>query len=313
MKFQGKEVQTLFLESDLGANLHKRGAAKGPARLFDHWKNSFFSSLQPKAFSGEIPQEDRWTEAHHIPAISRFQEAAADEIAHILNQGKFPLIFSGDHSNASATLAGITRAYPYQRTGVLWIDAHADIHTPFTTPSGNMHGMPLALALAEDNVPCWNRKPHEDVVRYWNQMKNIGGRTPMIQPSELYLFELRDLESEEWAILRRLGIRHLSATERKKQSFEKVVIQLLHWASSFPQLYVSFDIDAMDSILVPGTGTPVSGGLSKEEAILLLKSLLQLPNLICFEVTEINPSIESTVTLNTVGEVLIDSLGQVLV
>lgn len=134
----------------------------------------------------------------------------------------------------------------------------------------------------------------------------------MIHPMEICLFELRDLESEEWAIINRLGIKTVTALERRKLPFEMVVHQLCEWALSFPHLYVSFDIDALDLTLVPGTGTPVAGGLQYEEAKLLLQRLFSLPNLTTLEVTEINPNIEKDKTLHLIHQLLTETLAPYL-
>ena len=109
----------------------------------------------------------------------------------------FPLVLSGDHSIGGATISGIKMAKPNSRLGVIWIDAHADLHTPYTTPSGNVHGMPIAIAINEDNMECAVHEVDPETVGYWNQLKNMGNKEPKVLQEDSVCMYLRDHEKEE--------------------------------------------------------------------------------------------------------------------
>jgi arginase len=183
-------------------------------------------------------------------------------------------------------------AHPERRLGVIWIDAHADLHSPYTTPSGNMHGMPLAISLAEDNIKSKVHQPDAQVVEQWNNLKKLGGIQPKIQAQDLVFIGLRDTEKQEDEIIKRHGIKVITVQEVRKRGVEQTVRQALLALQHCDDIYISFDVDSLDSSISRGTGTPVANGLKEREAEDLMASLMQNHKICCFEITEVNPTLD---------------------
>ncbi len=232
--------------------------------------------------------------AHYVDALLPIYDRLAATVADVLQEGGFPICLTGDHSTGGALIAGIKRAFPDQRLGVIWVDAHADLHSPYTTPSGNMHGMPLAIALDVDNLEHQRNDPHSETRAHWETLQAMGGVQPMLKPQDLVFIGLRSYEAEEAYLIREHEIRHHGVEGARRQGMEAVTQQVLRELSDCDQLFVSFDVDSMDPKLVgDGTGTPVPGGFSEGEAGQLLHKLLRDPRVIAFEVTEVNPTLDT--------------------
>jgi arginase len=232
--------------------------------------------------------------AHHVEALVSIYDQLAGTVADVLLEGNFPICLTGDHSTGGALVAGIKRAFPDQRLGVIWVDAHADLHSPYTTPSGNMHGMPLAIALDVDNLEHQRNNPHPQTRALWEELQAMGGIQPMVQPQDLVFVGLRSYEAEEAYLIREHEIRHYGVEASRRQGMKAVARQILEELSACDQLFVSFDVDSMDPVLVgDGTGTPVSGGFTEEEARMLLHGLLRDPRVVAFELTEMNPTLDT--------------------
>lgn len=204
----------------------------------------------------------------------------------------FPVILSGDHSNAGGTIAGIKMAKPKSKLGAIWIDAHADLHTPYTTPTGNMHGMPLATAIAEDNEECKVHEIDQNTKRLWEQLKNMGKISPKILPEDIVLISLRDYEKEEKALIEKYGIKVITTNEVRRNGAESVCRKVLRYLSDCTDIYVSFDVDSLDSSISKGTGTPVSNGLKEREVEDIISKFMQNRKICCFEITEVNPTLD---------------------
>ncbi|GAA4455919.1 arginase [Rurimicrobium arvi] len=230
--------------------------------------------------------------AKRIHGVHTMYERVSAAVCETIKSGIFPVVFAGDHSTAGGTIAGIKMANPKRRLGVIWIDAHADLHTPYTSPSGNMHGMPLATALAVDNLEHKVHNPDAKTVDIWNKLKNMGKIEPKINPEDLVFIALRDYEKEEEAILKKYGIKVVPVQEVRRKGVENVVRQTLAHLSKCEDIYVSFDVDSLDSSISRGTGTPVSNGLKEKEAEDLIAALMQNYKICCIEVTEVNPTLD---------------------
>jgi arginase len=204
----------------------------------------------------------------------------------------FPLVISGDHSTAGGTIAGIKFAKPKSRLGVIWIDAHADLHTPYTTPSGNLHGMPLSASIGEDNEESKVHDLDEKTKKDWNQLKNFGNISPKVLPEDIVFISLRDFEKEEKYLIDKYGMKVITTGEFRKRGVENVVRALTKLLNDCTDIYVSFDVDCLDSSISKGTGTPVSNGLREREAEDLVSKLMQNPKICCFEITEVNPTLD---------------------
>jgi arginase len=230
--------------------------------------------------------------AKRIHGVYTMYERVSTAVAETLKSGLFPVVFAGDHSTAGGTIAGIKIANPKKRLGVIWIDAHADLHTPYTSPSGNMHGMPLATALGVDNLENRVHNPDAKTIDIWNKLKNIGKLEPKINPEDLVFIALRDYEKEEEALIKKLGIKVITVQEVRRKGVESIVRQTLAHLGKCEDIYVSFDVDSLDSSISRGTGTPVSNGLKEKEAEDLIAALMQNYKICCIEVTEVNPTLD---------------------
>jgi len=219
-------------------------------------------------------------------------EKISKSVSECIKGNFFPVVLSGDHSNALGTIAGIKQAKPKSKLGVIWIDAHADMHTPYTTPSGNMHGMPLAAALAEDNKEASIHELDEKTANQWEQLKKLGKVNQMVLPEDVVFISLRDYEKEEKALIEKHGIKVITTAEVRRIGAENVSRKVLRYLSDCTDIYVSFDVDSLDSSISKGTGTPVSNGLKEREAEDLISKFMQNRKICCFEITEVNPTLD---------------------
>src|SRR3978361_326540 len=179
-----KNIKIIEVPSEIGAGT--RGASLGVEAIkiaaLDFMSNFFIHFPSEK-----IPVENKLLYepiespyAKRIKGVVTMYEKVSKSIHDTIKSNFFPVVLSGDHSISGATIAGIKMAKPKSKLGVVWIDAHADLHTPYTTPSGNMHGMPLATALAEDNTENGVHELDSETERQWNNLKNIGNISPKI-------------------------------------------------------------------------------------------------------------------------------------
>ena len=196
-----RKVTFVEVKSEIGAST--RGASLGVDAI-KIAALDYGSSLFKKFESVEVPSENNLLfesqgspYAKRIKGIYNLNERIAKEIQKTLKAEEVPIVLAGDHSSALGTISGIRMAYPNKRLGVIWIDAHADMHSPYTTPSGNMHGMPLSCVLAEDNKDRQQNKPDDETVEYWEKLKNLGGICPKIHYNDLVFIALRDFEPQE--------------------------------------------------------------------------------------------------------------------
>lgn len=291
-----RNIKIIEVKSEIGAGT--RGASLGIDALqiaaLDFMSNFFvnFPIEQVETENKLLYEPVQSPYAKRIHGVLTMYERVAKSVSETLKSGLFPLVLAGDHSTAGGTIAGIKIAKPKSRLGVIWIDAHADLHSPYTSPSGNMHGMPLATALAEDNTEHKVHNPDQKTVGLWDQLKNVGKISPKIRPEDLVFIALRDYEKEEEAIIKKHNIKVITVQEVRRKGVENVVRQALLHLSNCDDIYVSFDVDCLDSSISRGTGTPVSNGLKEREAEDMLASLMQNHKICCFEVTEVNPTLD---------------------
>ena len=228
---------------------------------------------------------------HVVEQCTRVCTAVKDN----LNSNYFPIVLSGDHSSALGTLSGIKAAYPEQNIGVFWIDAHADLHSPYTSPSGNIHGMPLAAALADDNLSSRNtNNVSSETKQHWENMKNIGRNGPKIAAENLIYFGVRDTEEEEDRQIEKLQIKNYKVEEVRYRGLQKCVAEALAKLAHCEVLYISFDVDSMDCDMISyGTGTPVPKGFDQHEIIAIINQIIQTKKVVCIEFVEINPLLDT--------------------
>lgn len=294
--FVMKKLKFIEVKNEIGAGT--RGASLG----IDAIKIAaldYGSSLFRKFESVEIPNENHLLfepqgspYAKRIKGILNLYDRIAQEVSTTLKGNGFPLLLAGDHSSAAGTIAGIKMAYPKSRLGVIWIDAHADLHSPYTTPTGNMHGMPLSVALGEDNINNKLNKPDKETVDLWNKLKKVGGASPKVTYRDLVYIAVRDLEPEEQYLIKKHKVKTFTTAEVKRNGVEKIARDSLAHLSNCTHIYVSFDVDSMDSSISKGTGTPVRNGITEKEAGSLCVRLVQNEKVCCFEICEVNPTLD---------------------
>lgn len=292
-----KEIKIIEVKSEIGAGT--RGASLGVEAMkiasLD-LKSDFFK--QHESVEVEHVNELLFDGAKHayakfIDGVMIMEERVCLEVYETLWDDYFPLIMAGDHSTAYGTIAGIKKANPSSRLGVVWIDAHADIHTPFTTPSGNMHGMPLSMACGIDNLECKVNDPRGETLEYWEQIKNVGMPGPKIYPEDIVYVAVRDLEKPENYLINKHNINFIEADEVKKLGSAKIAARVLEMLDHCDLIYVSFDVDSLDSRISTGTGTPVPNGLTVDEAKSLNVELAKSPKLVAWEIVEVNPTLDT--------------------
>ncbi|MGZ4090427.1 MAG: arginase [Bacteroidia bacterium] len=291
-----KPIKIIEVKSEIGAGT--RGASMGVDAI-KIAALDFGSPFFKRYKTVEIPTENNLLlepivhdYAKRIKGIYSLNERIAKEIQKTLRADQIPIVLAGDHSSALGTISGIRMAYPEKRLGVIWIDAHADLHSPYTTPSGNMHGMPLSVVLNEDNRDKQQNKPDDETIEYWEKLKNLGGICPKIHYSDLVFIALRDFEPQEDYLIKKNKVRVFNIQEIRKKAVERVAIDSLNYLDHCDLIYVSFDVDSMDSRISSGTGTPVPNGITEKEAGNLIYYIMRSKKIVCFEMVEINPTLD---------------------
>ena len=232
--------------------------------------------------------------AKRIEHVAEQCERVSNAVAQNIKDTYFPIVLSGDHSSALGTISGIKAACPTKKIGVVWIDAHADLHSPYTSPSGNIHGMPLAAALGFDNLSCQVNLPGAPTTTHWEHLKNIGLHGPKITPDHLVYFGLRDFEQAEEKLINENKILLFKVEELRTKGLVNCVSAAIEKLSSCDLIYISFDVDSMDCDSVSyGTGTPVPVGFHAAEIIEIIDIFIATQKVVCIEFTEINPLLDN--------------------
>ncbi|HNC50269.1 MAG TPA: arginase, partial [bacterium] len=215
----------------------------------------------------------------YLGEVTRAVTALADDVEKCLADNHIPLVLGGDHSIAIGTLAGVSGFFrkTNQKIGVIWIDAHGDMNTPETSPSGNIHGMPLAVSLG-------NGHP---------KLTSVGGEFVKVNPENTVLVGIRTLDDGEIDNIRRMGVTVFTMRDIDEQGMSKIIKQAIDIASrDTAGIHVSFDADSMDPSSAPGVGTPVPGGLTYRETHLAMESLCDSKKVISAEIVETNPILD---------------------
>ena len=291
-----KNIKLIEVPSELGAGT--RGASLGVEAIkiaaLDFMSNFFvhFPSEKIEVENNLLFEPIKSPYAKRIHGVLNMYERISKAVNESIKNNFFPVILSGDHSNAGGTIAGIKMAKPKSKLGVIWIDAHADLHTPYTTPTGNMHGMPLATAIAEDNEESKVHDLDDRTAAMWNQLKSLGKIPQKILPEDVVFISLRDYEKEERFLIEKHGMKVITTAEVRRSGAESVSRKVLRYLSDCTDIYVSFDVDSLDAAISRGTGTPVSNGLKEREAEDLISKFMQSRKICCFEITEVNPTLD---------------------
>jgi arginase len=217
--------------------------------------------------------------ARYLGEIARASAILARKVDRIMELGHFPLVLGGDHSIAVGTLSGIS-AYAGRhgkKVGLIWIDAHGDINTPETSPSGNIHGMPLAALLGFGA----------------GELTSIGGDSPKVDPANVALVGIRSLDSGEKKRLKETGVQVHTMSDIDRHGVHRVMKKALaRVTDGTDYVHVSFDLDAVDPAVAPGVGTPVKGGLDYREAHLIMEVIADAGVMTSLEMVEVNPILD---------------------
>lgn len=228
--------------------------------------------------------------AKYIDSLSKVLKRVATNIENLRKDNFFPIIMAGDHSTAAGTLIGLLNAHKDQRVGVVWIDAHADMHTPYTSPSGNMHGMPLAIVQGIDNIECKINELSQKEKSYWDKLKALTSLH--VKPQDIVFCALRDFEKAEESLIKKNNIKNYTAEDITYNGTKNIVKSIFEDLKNCDHIYISFDVDSIDPLYIPGTGTPVDFGLSFEQAMQLNIELIKNKKVCCWEMAEINPRLD---------------------
>lgn len=291
-----KKIKIIEVKSEIGAGT--RGASLGVDAIkiaaMDYGSALFrqHESMEVRNENHLLFEPQGSPYAKRIKGLITMYERIGAEIQKSLKANQFPIVLAGDHSTAGGSIAGIRMAYPKARLGVIWIDAHADLHSPWTTPSGNLHGMPLAASLGEDNQSNKMNRPDKETIEFWRQLKEVGGIVPKINYRDLVFISVRDVEPEETGLIKKHHVKTFSTAEVRRVGVERIARDTLAHLSQCTHIYISFDVDSMDSSISKGTGTPVRNGITEKEAGSLLVRLVQNEKVCCVEIAEVNPTLD---------------------
>ncbi len=292
-----KDLIIIEVKSEIGAGT--RGASLGVEAVkiasLDLGSDFFrkYDSVEVEHVNEVLFNSAEHAYAKFIDGVLIMEERVCLEVYEQLFEERFPLIMAGDHSTSYGTIAGIKKAFPKKRLGVIWIDAHADLHTPFTTPSGNMHGMALAMACDLDNLECKVNNPKGETIDYWEQIHNVGVPGAKIYPEDVVFISVRDLEKAENYLINKYGMSLIETEEVRKTGADETARKAIKMLDHCDLIYVSFDVDSIDSRFSTGTGTPVPNGLTPEEAKLLNAELVKDPRVCAWEMAEVNPTLDT--------------------
>ncbi len=298
-----KPVHLLGVPMDLGGGL--RGVDMGPSAIriaglgaavaklgleFEDRGNLLVQRPDPKA-----PVDPN---ARYLKEIAACCRNLAEEVREVLSAGGLPLVVGGDHSIACGTVAGISGHYHSQgqKIGLIWFDAHADMNTPGTSPSGNVHGMPLAA--------CLGRGPQELVA--------IAETTPYVDVKNAVLIGIRDVDKQERELVHESGIKAFTMRDIDILGMNRVMQEALEIAGDGTAgFHLSFDLDGCDPDVAPGVGTPVHGGITQRESHLVMEHAAESKKLLGLEITELNPIVdEANRTGRLAVELILSALGK---
>jgi len=276
-----KNVAILGIPMDLGQG--RRGVDMGPSamrygRLFE--RLAALGHFVQDLGDVDVPVAEELGVEYAIPGggmgyLAAIRTACEAAIAQLLAlpEHDFPIVLGGDHSIAIGSVTGCSR---HQRTGVVWVDAHGDFNTPESSPSGNIHGMPLAALCGYGD----------------ERLVDLGWPGAKIRPEDVVLIGLRDLDGEERRLMREAGVHVFTIEDVDRLGLPRVAELTLARIGGLPRLHVSFDADVLDPELAPGVGTPVPGGLTYREAHLLMELLAESGRVTSLDLVEVNPILD---------------------
>jgi arginase len=298
-----KKIRILGVPLDLGQS--RRGVDMGPSAVRVAGLQARLEALGHVVEDGgnvavAIAEQKKEGDPHakYIKEITATCTKHADMVYKTLEAAKFPLVLGGDHSVAAGTMSGVAEFYrrQNQKVGLIWIDAHSDMNTPETSPSGNVHGMPLAAILGLGP----------------SELSNIFNFSPKVHPENCVLVGVRDIDARERENIRRTGIEVYTMRDIDERGMRTVIEEALRAAGRGTAGYhVSLDMDWIDPEDAPGVGTPVRGGASYREGHLAMEIIADHGRMTSFEIVEVNPVIdEHNRTADLAVELALSALGK---
>ncbi|MGH9572345.1 MAG: arginase [Candidatus Acidiferrales bacterium] len=298
-----EKIRIIGVPMDLGAS--RRGVDMGPSALR-------VAGLQPRLKQlgrqvediGNIqvrqPEEQPYGEkkARFLGEIAETCKLLAETVKKTLDEDLFPLVLGGDHSIATGTVAGVAAHFQKEskRVGLIWLDAHGDMNTPETSPSGNIHGMPLAALVGSGPA----------------ELTGLASFVPIVEPRNVSLVGIRDLDTKERRFAKESGVHVFTMRDIDERGMREVMAEALRFAGDDTAgIAVSLDMDFVDPADAPGVGTPVRGGVTYREAHLALEMIADTRSMVSFELVEVNPVIDLHNTTATLGvELVLSGLGK---
>lgn len=289
-------ISIIGVPMDLGQN--RRGVDMGPSAIR---YAGVVERLQELGHSvddvGDIAigrrETSQNTKLRNLEEVVAANTILANRVNDIIGEGNFPIVLGGDHSIAIGTLAGL--ADRYENLGVIWYDAHADLNTAETSPTGNIHGMPLAVSIGLG---------HEELV-------NIRDFAPKIKPENVVIIGARSVDPGERELIKEKGIKVFSMHEIDKLGMSEVMTQAIQYFvdRKVDGVHLSLDLDGLDPLYTPGVGTPVAGGISYRESHLAMEMLYASNMITSAEFVEVNPILDEK---NKTADVAVGLMGSLL-
>jgi arginase len=288
---------------DLGAG--RRGVDMGPSALRLAGLNARLEALgyQVEDLGNVSVAQQESTpagpeNAKYLSQIAKTCAKLAAMVESVIASDKFPLVLGGDHSVAVGTVSGVSNAYRHrdQKVGLIWIDAHADMNTPESSLSGNVHGMPLAC--------CIGRGPRE--------LTNIFDYAPKVDGHNIVLIGIRDVDIKEREVVRESGATAFTMRDIDERGLRDVMAQAISIVNDGTAgFHLSFDMDAVDPDEAPGVGTPVRGGMTYREAHLAMETICDGSRMVSMEIVEVNPVLDAANRTALLGvELVMSAMGK---
>ncbi|OZS77338.1 arginase [Tetzosporium hominis] len=291
------KMSVIGVPMDFGQN--RRGVDMGPSAM------RYAGAIQRlEALGHEVKDEgdisidqtaagqDTNTKLRNLPEVIETSTKLADKVSEVLSNKRFPLVLGGDHSIAIGTLAGLAKNY--ENLGVIWYDAHADMNTEETSPSGNIHGMPLAVSMGLGN----------------DKLVNIHGYAPKVKPENIVIIGARSVDPGERDLIKEKGVKVFTMHEIDKLGMTEVMNQAMWYLRDreVDGVHLSLDLDGLDPLYTPGVGTPVPGGISYRESHLAMEMLASSNLITSAEFVEVNPILDEKNKTADVAVALMGSL-----
>jgi len=298
-----QNVSIIGFPMDLGAD--RRGVDMGPSALRIAGLQTKLEALGYKVEdNGDIKieimerQKIKNPKLKYLDEIIKTSRLLAEKVERVLDKGDFPICLGGDHSMALGTISGIASFCKKRklRLGVIWIDAHSDMNTDETSPTGNIHGMPLAALMG---LGC-------------DELVNLLGFSPKLNPENCVLIGIRSIDEAEKVNIKKLKVPIYTMNDIDKLGIHRIIAKVLkQFREKVDHIHISFDVDSVDPSVAPGVGTPIPGGLSYREAHLLMETIAECGCMSSLEIAEVNPILDhKNQSASFTSELIASSMGQ---